>query len=146
MPHTVLLVEDSATDILLMQRTFRHELLAGVTLQVARDGDAAVSYLSGAGEYGDRLHYPLPALVLLDLKLPRRSGLEVLAWLKQQPQLKRIPVIVLTSSNQRIDLNQAYDLGVNSYLVKPIGFAALLALMQSLGTYWLQHNEQPDLV
>jgi CheY-like chemotaxis protein len=142
--QTILLVEDSPVDILLMQRAFRNQIFTNTSLQIVRDGDAAVFYLNGDGEYSDRDRYPLPAIILLDLKLPRRSGHEVLGWLKQQPQLKRLPVVVLTSSSQTVDVNQAYDLGVNSYLVKPVGFASLSEMMQSFGKYWLNHNELPE--
>jgi CheY-like chemotaxis protein len=144
--HTILLVEDNPVDILLMQRAFRNETLANTSLQIVRDGDAAVFYLEGDGEYNDRARYPLPAIILLDLKLPRRSGHEVLGWLKKQPKLKRLPVVILTSSRQAFDVNRAYDLGVNSYLVKPIGFALLLEMMNSLNEYWLNHSELPEPV
>jgi CheY-like chemotaxis protein len=142
--QTILLVEDSPVDILLMQRAFRHQIFTNTSLQIVRDGDAAVFYLNGDGEYSDRDRYPLPAIILLDLKLPRRSGHEVLGWLKQQPQLKRLPVVVLTSSRQTVDVNQAYDLGVNSYLVKPVGFASLAEMMQRFGEYWLNQTELPE--
>lgn len=142
--QTILLVEDSPVDILLMQRAFRNQIFTNTSLQIVRDGDAAVFYLNGDGEYSDRQRYPLPAIILLDLKLPRRSGHEVLGWLKQQPQLKRLPVVVLTSSRQTVDVNQAYDLGVNSYLVKPVGFASLSDMMQSFGEYWLNQTELPE--
>jgi CheY-like chemotaxis protein len=142
--QTILLVEDSPVDILLMQRAFRNQIFTNTSLQIVRDGDAAVFYLNGDGEYSDRDRYPLPAIILLDLKLPRRSGHEVLGWLKQHPQLKRLPVVVLTSSRQTVDVNQAYDLGVNSYLVKPVGFASLSDMMQSFGKYWLNDTELPE--
>jgi CheY-like chemotaxis protein len=142
--QTILLVEDSPVDILLMQRAFRNQIFTNTSLQIVRDGDAAVFYLNGDGEYSDRDRYPLPAIILLDLKLPRRSGHEVLGWIKQHPQLKRLPVVVLTSSSQTVDVNLAYDLGVNSYLVKPVGFASLSDMMQSFGKYWLNHNELPE--
>lgn len=142
--QTVLLVEDNPVDILLMQRAFRNETFANTSLQIVRDGDAAVFYLNGDGEYSDRDRYPLPAIILLDLKLPRRSGHEVLVWLKQQPELKRLPVVMLTSSRQTLDVKRAYDLGVNSYLVKPIGFASLLEMMQSFNEYWLNYTELPE--
>lgn len=142
--QTILLVEDSPVDILLMQRAFRNQIFTNTSLQIVRDGDAAVFYLNGDGEYSDRERYPLPAIILLDLKLPRRSGHEVLSWLKQHPQLKRLPVVVLTSSRQTLDVNQAYDLGVNSYLVKPVGFASLSDMMQSFGNYWLNQTELPE--
>ncbi|MEG4353304.1 response regulator [Microcoleus sp. LAD1_D5] len=142
--QTILLVEDNPVDILLMQRAFRNETFANTSLQIVRDGDAAVFYLNGDGEYSDRDRYPLPAIILLDLKLPRRSGHEVLVWLRQQPQLKRLPVVMLTSSSQRLDVKRAYDLGVNSYLVKPVGFASLLEMMQSFSEYWLNYTELPE--
>lgn len=142
--QTILLVEDNPVDILLMQRAFRNEAFANTSLQIVRDGDAAVFYLNGDGEYSDRNRYPLPAIILLDLKLPRRSGHEVLVWLKQQPELKRLPVVMLTSSSQTPDVKRAYDLGVNSYLVKPIGFASLVEMMQSFNQYWLNYTELPE--
>jgi CheY-like chemotaxis protein len=141
---TVLLVEDSQNDILLIERAVRQASLAA-TLSVVRDGDAAVEYLSGAGPYADRQQHPLPILMLLDLKLPRRSGLEVLEWQRQQPGLRRLPVAVLTSSNQMADVNRAYDLGANSYLVKPVAPNAMLDLVKLLGLYWLVVNEKPGL-
>jgi len=143
--HTILLVEDDPNDILLTQRAFRKANLANASMQVVSDGDAAVFYLSGTGEYADRERYPIPSLVLLDLKLPRRSGHEVLAWLRQQPELKRLPAIILTSSQENIDINHAYDLGANSYLVKPIGLTALIEVMTTLKLYWLLLNEQPEI-
>ncbi|MBD2431532.1 MULTISPECIES: response regulator [Fischerella] len=146
MTNTILLIEDNPTDILLIQRAFRNEELAHISLQIVKDGDTAVSYLSGAGEYGDRTRYPLPSIILLDLKLPRRSGHEVLAWIKQQPELKLLPVIILTSSRQKVDVNQAYELGVNSYLVKPVKFAALSEMIKSFSDYWLRINEPPELL
>ncbi|MBD1812725.1 response regulator [Microcoleus vaginatus] len=142
--QTILLVEDNPVDILLMQRAFRNETFANTSLQIVRDGDAAVFYLNGDGEYSDRDRYPLPAIILLDLKLPRRSGHEVLIWLRQQPELKRLPVVMLTSSRQTPDVKRAYDLGVNSYLVKPVGFASLLEMMQSFNEYWLNYTELPE--
>ena len=142
--QTILLVEDNPVDVLLMQRAFRNEAFANTSLQIVRDGDAAVFYLNGDGEYSDRDRYPLPAIILLDLKLPRRSGHEVLVWLKQQPELKRLPVVMLTSSRQTLDVKRAYDLGVNSYLVKPVGFASLLEMMQSFNDYWLNYTELPE--
>jgi CheY-like chemotaxis protein len=145
MTQTILLVEDNPADILLIQRAFRQADLSHISLQIVRDGDAAVLYLSGEREYLDRERYPLPILMLLDLKLPRRSGHEVLEWLRQQPDLKRLPVIMLTSSREILDVNQSYELGVNSYLVKPIGFAALVEMLKTLNLYWLMLNEPPEV-
>lgn len=142
--RSVLLVEDDANDVLLVQRAFRK---AGATapMHVVNDGQAAMDYLNGSGAYANRIAHPLPALVLLDLKLPRKSGHEVLTWLRAQPALKRTPVVVLTSSKESMDVNRAYDLGANSYLVKPVAFADLLNMAQTLDLYWLQLNEAPAL-
>ncbi|MBE9104651.1 response regulator, partial [Nostoc cf. edaphicum LEGE 07299] len=96
---TILLVEDNHKDVLLLQRALRKANIVN-PVQVVNDGDAAVLYLSGEEPYGDRTRYPLPVLILLDLKLPRRSGAEVLMWLRQQPELKRLPVVVFTSSRE----------------------------------------------
>lgn len=88
----------------------------------------------------------MPLLVLLDLKLPRRSGLEVLAWIRQQPKLKRLLVIVLTSSQEDSDLAQAYDLGVNSYLVKPLDFQDFVRLIRLIDIYWFRANQKPQIL
>ncbi|HEY9861059.1 MAG TPA: response regulator, partial [Candidatus Obscuribacterales bacterium] len=138
----VLLVEDDPNDVLLIQRAFTKANLQ-VPMQVVDNGEAAVSYLSGAGDYSDRDQHPLPILVLLDLKLPCRSGHEVLAWLRQQPGLKRLPVVVLTSSQEMGDIDRAYDLGANSYLVKPVAFNALIEIVKTLDLYWMTLNQAP---
>jgi CheY-like chemotaxis protein len=140
----ILLVEDDPDDVLLLRRALR---MAGaeVPLHVVGDGDAAVAYIEGTGEHADRRGSPLPCLVLLDLKLPKRSGLEVLEWLRQQPVLRRLPVIALTSSGQRNDIDRAYDLGVNSYLVKPVQSSALAEMLRHLIKYWGELNCPPGL-
>lgn len=145
MTFTILLVEDNPADILLMQRAFRNDAFSNIALQIVRDGDAAVAYLNGDDKYGNRAQHPLPTIVLLDLKLPRRSGHEVLAWVRQHPDLKRLPIVILTSSREKIDVNQAYNLGVNSYLVKPASFSDLVELLSSFNMYWSKHNELPEL-
>ena len=142
--NAVLLVEDNADDVLLIRRAFRKARLLN-PLQVVGDGDAAVAYLGGHAEYADREAHPLPVLVLLDLKLPRRGGLDVLAWLRQQPVLRRMPVVVLTSSAEKEDVTRAYELGANSYLVKPVAFEALLEMVRTLNVYWMILNERPEL-
>lgn len=142
--YVILLVEDDPNDVLLIQRAFRKANLEN-PLQVVNDGEAAIHYLAGEGAYADRNQYPLPVLILLDLKLPRRSGFEVLEWLRDQPTLRRIPVVVLTSSRESPDVNWAYDLGANSYLVKPVGFDDLVEMVQTLGLYWMILNESPQL-
>jgi CheY-like chemotaxis protein len=139
---TNLLVEDNSTAVMLIQRAFEKAKLAN-PVHVVSDGDAAVDYLAGSGKYADRAQFPLPILLLPDLKLPRRSGLEVLQWLRGQETLKRIPVVMLTSSQQERDVNAAYDQGVNSYLVKPVEFDGLLEMLKTVNLYWLMLNEKP---
>lgn len=141
----ILLVEDDSNDILFIKRAFRRSQLDDLTIQVVRDGDEAVAYLSGKGDYADRNLYPLPGMILLDLKLPRRSGLEVLEWLRQQPVIKRIPVVILTSSKENIDVDRAYDIGVNSYLLKPVNYNALNDMIETLNAFWLKLNCYPSI-
>lgn len=142
--NTILVVEDNPKDVILIKRAIRKSKLLN-PLQIVNDGEQAVNYLSGSGAYADRQEYPLPILILLDLKIPRKSGLEVLSWLRQQKGLKRLPVVILTSSNQTSDINQAYDLGVNSYLVKPVAFEALVEMVESLGLFWLILSTTPEI-
>ncbi|MFI5232606.1 MAG: response regulator [Gemmatimonadales bacterium] len=140
----ILLVEDDENDVMLLQRAFRRAAIVN-PLQVVRHGDDAVAYLEGTGEFADRQQHPLPVLMLLDLKLPRRTGLEVLQWVKERAGVKKIPIIVLTSSKNDDDVNRAYELGANSYVVKPVSFETLLELVKSLELYWLVLNERPNV-
>ena len=142
--HTILIVEDNPTDVMLIRRALARLKIAN-PVQVVADGDRAVDYLSGHDDYADRMQFPLPALILLDLKLPRRSGLEVLEWLRRQEGLRRVPVVMLTSSRQSDDVNRAYDLGANSYLVKPVEFDGLQEMLGTINTYWIDWNEKPDI-
>jgi CheY-like chemotaxis protein len=137
----ILLAEDREDDIILIQRAFKK---AGFTipLKIVRDGDEAIRYLGGAEQYADRNRYPIPSLFLLDLKMPLKDGFEVLRWMKQQPNLKEIPVIVLTLSNRIKDVNQAYALGAYSFLIKTTDFEDAAAFSQSLAFYW--SNIQTD--
>lgn len=142
---TILLADDDPNDVFLMQRAFKRIGYRNL-LQVVANGEEAVRYLSGDGRFGDRSCFPLPSLVLLDLKMPRKSGLEVLTWVRAQPcGIRRIPVIVLTSSKQAVDVNQAYDLGANSYLVKPLTFERLVEIVGSLNQYWLSLCTRPGM-
>ena len=142
--ETILLVEDNPRDVLLIQRAFRKANLTN-PLQVVGDGEAAVLYLAGEGSYENRDRYPLPSLVLLDLKLPRKSGAEVLEWLRQQPRLKRLPVVVLTSSREYAEVNKLYDLGANAYMVKPVTFDNLVEIVKTLNLHWIVFNEKPQV-
>jgi CheY-like chemotaxis protein len=141
---TILLAEDDPDAVFLLRRALQKADVKN-PIEVARDGQEAIDYLSNQGAYADRERYRLPALMLLDLKMPRKSGFEVLEWLRQQPGLKRLIVVVLTSSNQVADINRAYDLGSNSYLVKPADFDALINMGRDIGQYWLALNERPEL-
>jgi CheY-like chemotaxis protein len=145
MTQNVLLhVEDDPNDAVLLQRAFR-KANSPLTIQAVTDGDKAVAYLSGANEYADREKYPLPAVVLLDLKMPRKSGLEVLQWIRSEQKLRRLIVIVFTSSKHDEDVNKAYEIGANSYLVKPVGFDMLVDVAKIIQQYWINTNERPQL-
>ena len=138
----ILLVEDNPNDVLLIRRAFSKAAVPN-PLHVVGDGEKAIGYLAGDGEYADRAKYPLPAFILLDLKLPRKSGHEVVDWLRAQPVLRRIPVVVLTSSSMPADLERSYDAGVNSYLVKPVEFDELRVLIDMVRRYWAGLNQKP---
>ena len=140
----ILVVEDDPDDVFLIRRAFEK---SGINnpIEVVEDGEQAIAYLSGRGEYADRAKHPIPALVLLDLKLPRIPGLSVLAWLRKQPALGRLSVVVLTASREAIDINRAYDLGANSYLVKPVSFDELTEVLKSVEHYWLSLNTKPQV-
>lgn len=142
-PMPILLVEDNENDVLLIKRAFNKAKIAP-SISVVSDGDEAVAYLSRANQYADTEKFPIPSLILLDLKLPRRSGLEVLSWIKQQPNLRSMLVVVLTSSQENSDLTQAYDLGANSYLVKPVNFQDLVRLIELIDSYWFKTNKVPQ--
>jgi len=136
---TVLIAEDDADDVFLLQRAFSK---AGINanLQFASDGEEAIRYLLSA----DQQENPIPDLLLLDLKMPRVDGFTVLDWVRKQPGLKRLLVTVLTSSGARVDINRAYDLGANSYLLKPFSNENLVQLVGHLQTYWLGINFAPE--
>jgi CheY-like chemotaxis protein len=140
----LLLVEDDPADATLITRSMKQ---AGIPARIVhlRDGDEAVAYLSGELQEGEQTRR-LPWLIIMDLKLPRRSGLEVLQWIRQQKSdVARVPVIMLSSSHHGVDIQRAYQYGVNSYLVKPETSDALLSMMTVLKTYWFQNNQGPVL-
>lgn len=142
-PHEpILLVEDEPDAVTLLQHAFAKAGVANPLFPVL-DGDQAIAYLNGDGRYADRAAHPLPQLVLLDLKLPRCSGLEVLEWIRAQPPLRGLPVVILTSSRERTDVRRAYAAGANSYLVKPSSLPGLIELASAFREYWLVHNESP---
>lgn len=139
---TILLVEDDADSVFLFEHTVRK---LGITnpLRVARDGREALDYLEGVGDFADRQKHPLPGLILLDLKLPRISGFEVLQALRQRPETRPLIVVVLTSSASDEDIAKAYALGANAYLVKPLQLEKLEEIVQAIKVFWLTHNHPP---
>ena len=142
---TVLLVEDSEDDLALMKMAC-HRTGIPHSLQVVMHGDAAVDYLSATGAYSDRSAHPLPDLIFLDIKLPRRSGHEVLEWIRAQPGLVSLPIVVLTGSDEIADVNRAYKLGATSYLNKMAGPAELGQAVRIILKYWLQMNVAPSSI
>lgn len=138
----ILLVEDNRMDVELTLDAFREARLAN-TIHVAPSGQDALDYLFGRGKYTDRQTYPLPNLILLDLKLPAIDGFEVLRQIKETPILKRLPVIVLTSSKEEGDRALSYDMGANSYLVKPVSFEGFMGVVRQIEGYWLSLNVGP---
>ncbi|AGY57179.1 response regulator [Gloeobacter kilaueensis] len=129
--RTILLVEDNPAAVLLVKRAFAKGQIS-CDLQVVADGCEALRYLDGEEPYADRTRYPLPVLVMSNIKMPNLSGFELLAWIRQHPNYKRLPVVIISSSELEIDNNRAFELGANSYLIKPISVNALLGMLQAL--------------
>jgi len=138
----ILLVEDNEDDAYLMTRALRTAEIDS-PVHVVTDGEQAVNYLRGSGRFADRTEFPLPGLVLLDLKLPRVSGFEVLEWIQKELSLPQLVVVVLSSSGETRDVNMAYRFGARSYLVKPPTAASFVDLARGLKLYWLQLNQPP---
>lgn len=138
----ILIVEDRDDDIFVLRRAFERALVTN-PVQVVRDGEEAISYLSGEGKFANRAEYPLPALVILDLKLPKVDGFEVLIWIRRQEGIRGLPVIVLTSSNQIRDVNRAYSLGANSFVVKDTDLQHAVDFSSFL-KHWLHTARKPE--
>jgi two-component system response regulator len=143
--RTILLVEDNPSDIGLTLRALEKSRITNVVI-VAEDGQEALDYLWGAGSHAGRDVSHLPALVLLDLNLPKVTGLEVLRRIRADARTRRLPVVILTSSKEEQDMAAGYDLGVNSYIRKPVDFNQFAAALETLGLYWLVMNEAPPKV
>jgi len=141
----ILLVEDNPSDVGLTQRALTKARIANEMI-VAEDGEEALDYLHGTGSYAGRDPSDQPALVLLDLKLPGVSGLEVLQQIRTDARTRRLPVVILTTSKEEQDVAAGYDLGVNSYVRKPVDFTQFAAAVEQLGLYWLVLNEAPPPV
>lgn len=140
----ILLVEDNPQDLELTLRALRKSNLAN-RIEVARDGAEALEYIFCEGVHAARRITNTPRLILLDLKLPKVDGLEVLQRIKADPRTKTIPVVVLTSSKEQNDVVESYNLGVNSYIVKPVDFESFVEAVRQLGMYWLLLNQPPKL-
>lgn len=133
--YTILLVEDDENDATLMKMAFEKNKILN-PVQWVRDGLEAVAYLNGEGEYADRAKFPFPEVLLLDLKMPRMTGMELLAWIGEHPDFRIIPTIIMTSSRQEIDVEKAYSLGANTYMTKPCSFDELARMVQLTHEYW----------
>ena len=138
----ILLVEDNPDDVELTLRAFKKHNLSN-QIHVCRDGAEAMDYVFGEGQYAGRTVENAPRVILLDLKLPKVTGLEVLQRIKSDPRTQRVPVVVLTSSREERDLVDSYRLGVNSYIVKPVNFEQFTDAVQKVGLYWLLLNQAP---
>jgi CheY-like chemotaxis protein len=140
----ILLAEDNDDDVFLLKRAFQSAEIQN-PLYVAHDGQEAIDYLSGVGNFANRTEYPLPSLVILDLKMPKRTGMEVLQWVRSQPVLHCLPVIMLSSSTHRHDIERAYRLGANAFVAKPTSTEDRNELSRYIKGFWLQFNEPPML-
>ena len=139
----ILLAEDEEDYVLLIRRAFEQAHIPN-PLHVVWNGQEAIAYLKGEGKYSNREEYPLPDLLLLDLKMPRVNGFEVLQWIRAQPGLAPLRVLVLTSSDQIRDVNEAYKLGANSFLVKPLDFQDFTQLSRLIQDFWLKASKVPE--
>jgi DNA-binding response OmpR family regulator len=137
-------VDDDENDVFFLERAFKQAQISN-PLHRVRDGEDAITYLRGEEQFHDRILHPLPGLMLLDLKMPRKNGFEVIAWVREQPGLKRLPIVVMTSSKEDPDVNRAYELGANTYLVKPVNFEGLVEMMRALHLYWVILAEKPTI-
>jgi len=144
-PITILLVEDEEAHAAIVKRNFNDLKLANKINHVT-DGQAALDYLYQRNTYSAPLSSPRPELILLDLRLPKVDGLEVLKTIKTDPELMRIPVVIMTTSSAEKDITQAYDNYANSYLVKPLDLQQFMPMLESIGFYWLIWNKSPQLV
>jgi len=138
----ILLVEDNQDDMDMALRALRKANLTN-KIQTVRDGAEALEFIFCEGAFAGRKFENPPKVILLDLKLPKIDGMEVLKRIKSDPRTKTIPVVILTSSKEQRDVIESYNLGVNSYIVKPVNFEQFAAAVQELGMYWLLHNQPP---
>ena len=140
----ILVAEDSPSDVFMLRRALDRAAIE-TPVQVVSDGEEAIAYLEGAGKFANRAEYPLPDLLLLDLKMPRKDGFDVLEWLQRQPALASLRTVVLTTSERIWDVNRAYQLGANSFLVKPLDSAEFSDMIHAVYRYWLALAKGPKL-
>ena len=140
----ILLVEDNENDEILTCRALKNYSILNDVI-VARDGEEAMDYLLGAGKYADQPQKSMPVLVLLDIKLPKQNGIEVLRQIRSHEKTKLLPVVMMTSSNQESDVMESYKLGANSYIVKPVDYAQFNEAVKQVGLYWMLLNRKPSL-
>jgi len=142
MNGTLLIVEDEENDVLFLKDALRKANILS-PIQVVDDGRLALDYLGGVGKYADRKTYPLPSVIFLDLKLPQVNGLAILKWIREEPSLPSMLVMILTASSLDEDIERAYRLGANSYVVKPSSRDKLVEVLKDFNNWWFKHNEPP---
>jgi len=140
----VLVAEDREDDVFMLRRSFEH-VGFDTPVQYVRDGEECIAYLAGKGRFANRDEYPLPGVLLLDLKMPRKNGFEVLEWIRNQPHLAQLRTIVLTTSEDVFEVNRAYKLGAASFLTKPLNFTEFKDTIVAVHNYWLMLNKPPAL-
>ena len=136
-PVVILIADDDPEDCMLIKDAFKEGLLVN-GLRFVEDGEELMDYLRHQGKYRDRSAYPRPGIILLDLNMPKKDGREALKEIKSDPDLRSIPVVILTTSKEEEDILRSYDLGANSYITKPVTFAGLVEAIKSLGKYWFE--------
>jgi CheY-like chemotaxis protein len=139
---TILIVDDDENDIFFVKRAFT-EINVHCTFQVLKNGQEVIDYLNGEEQYADRDEYPMPMMILMDLKMPVMDGFEVLSWIRSRPGIKVIPTIIFSSSDLPLDITRAYELGANSFMTKSVTYDGLLLKLQTLSQYWLEHCKHP---
>lgn len=142
--HVILVAEDDENHVFFIKRAFERASLLN-PVHFVSDGEQAIAYLAGEGKYFNRDEFPLPSLLLLDLKMPNKDGFEVLEWIREHPTLSALRVIVLTTSGATTDINRAYKLGANSFLTKPMNFTDLVQLTRWVKGYWLHFSSEPQV-
>jgi CheY-like chemotaxis protein len=143
-PFSLLVVDDDENDLLFMRRAISRAEISN-PVQVVRDGQQAIDYLAGTGSFADRIQFPLPGLIITDYQLPLKSGFDLLKWLRSRPGLKRIPVILLSSTANPAEMSAVFDAGGNAFVVKPTGMLELVDLFKAIKEFWINFNQVPPI-